>query len=119
MSAVGQLWVYLSASPLLWLTITLAAYALADRIAVFFKRHPIANPVLIAVSMVVALLWVTGTGCKNPRPVDQPAAADRHHLISAIAEKIAAIEDRNLGVAFVDESPVNVNNPSHVRAFRR
>jgi predicted murein hydrolase (TIGR00659 family) len=60
-SAVGQLWVYLSASPLLWLTITLAAYALADRIAVFFKRHPIANPVLIAVSMVVALLWVTGT----------------------------------------------------------
>ena len=61
MSAVGQLWVYLSASPLLWLTITLAAYAAADRLAAFFNRHPIANPVLIAVAIVVALLWATGT----------------------------------------------------------
>jgi hypothetical protein len=42
-----KLWVYLSGSPLLWLTATLVAYAIADAIAVACKRHPLANPVLM------------------------------------------------------------------------
>ncbi len=61
MEGVFQLWVYLSASPLLWLTVTLGAYVLADRIALAARHAPIANPVLIAVALVALLLHATGT----------------------------------------------------------
>lgn len=56
-----EIWVYFSASPLLGLTITLLAYQAAFAI---FKRtggHPLANPVLIAMSLLVAFLLLTGT----------------------------------------------------------
>ena len=33
MTDMAQLWVYLSATPLVWLFATLAAYAVADRVA--------------------------------------------------------------------------------------
>ena len=39
------LWVYLSASPLFWLTVTLGAWLVADRVALATGRHPLANPV--------------------------------------------------------------------------
>jgi len=61
MSDLGVLWVYLAASPLLWLTATLAAYLLADRFWTACGRHPLANPVLLAVALMVALLRATGT----------------------------------------------------------
>ena len=41
-----SLWVYLSQSPLLWLTVTLLVYALADAFSLWTHRHPFANPVL-------------------------------------------------------------------------
>jgi predicted murein hydrolase (TIGR00659 family) len=56
-----DLWVYLSTSPLLWLTLTLAAYVVADRIAAALNRHPAANPVVIAVAIVIAILQVSHT----------------------------------------------------------
>ncbi|MCD6072993.1 MAG: hypothetical protein K0S42_3509, partial [Microvirga sp.] len=56
-----SLWVYLSQTPLLWLVVTLSAYAIADRISQAFKRHPLCNPVLIAVVAVALVLWVTST----------------------------------------------------------
>ncbi len=62
MDGVFQLWVYLSASPLLWLTVTLGAYVLADRIALAARYAPIANPVLIAVALIALLLHLTRTG---------------------------------------------------------
>jgi hypothetical protein len=40
-----DLWVYLSGSPLLWLTTTLIAYLAADAISAACGRHPLANPV--------------------------------------------------------------------------
>jgi predicted murein hydrolase (TIGR00659 family) len=58
---VVTLWVYLRASPLLWLTATLAAYLAADTIQRRLGRHPLANPVLLAVIVLVVLLQVTGT----------------------------------------------------------
>lgn len=61
MSTFVELWVYLSGEPLLWLTATLVAYIAADTIAAALKRHPLANPVLIAVILVAALLLATGT----------------------------------------------------------
>ncbi len=56
-----ELWVYLSASPLLWLTATLIAYAAADTISAALHRHPLANPVLIAVALLCTILLSTGT----------------------------------------------------------
>jgi predicted murein hydrolase (TIGR00659 family) len=61
MSDAGRLWVYLAASPLLWLAMTLLAYAIADRLSLAAKRHPLVNPVLIAVAALSAMLWASGT----------------------------------------------------------
>jgi predicted murein hydrolase (TIGR00659 family) len=56
-----ELWVYLSGSPLLWLTGTLVVYIAADAISVALRRHPLANPVLMAVAFLSVILLATGT----------------------------------------------------------
>ncbi|MEZ5840828.1 MAG: LrgB family protein [Hyphomicrobiales bacterium] len=56
-----QLWVYLSATPLLWLTVTVLAWLAADWIARASNRHPLVNPVMIAIAIVAGLLALTGT----------------------------------------------------------
>ena len=61
MNPATELWVYLSASPLFWLALTLAAYVVADRTAHRLKRHPLANPVVIAVALVIAALQISRT----------------------------------------------------------
>jgi predicted murein hydrolase (TIGR00659 family) len=56
-----QLWVYLSTTPLFWLTTTLVAYQCADWL---FKRsgsNPLCNPVLISVVLIAVLLTISGT----------------------------------------------------------
>jgi predicted murein hydrolase (TIGR00659 family) len=58
---LGEIWVYLSASPLLGLTLTLLAYQGAVWLNQRCGGHPLANPVLIAVIALVSLLWATGT----------------------------------------------------------
>jgi predicted murein hydrolase (TIGR00659 family) len=64
-SDTERLWVYLAETPLLWLTATLAAYWLGDRISAACGRHPLANPVLIAMAAIALLLLVTGTRYEN------------------------------------------------------
>ncbi|KQT09886.1 hypothetical protein ASG40_09105 [Methylobacterium sp. Leaf399] len=54
-------WVYLSHTPLLWLTVTLLAYGVAERVALATDRHPLANPVLVAIVITATVLWLTGT----------------------------------------------------------
>jgi predicted murein hydrolase (TIGR00659 family) len=56
-----DLWVYLSGSPLVWLTATLVAYVIADAISAKLNRHPLANPVLLAVIVVSVILLASGT----------------------------------------------------------
>ena len=58
---ISQIWVYLSASPLLGLTITLLAYQAAFKLYQRSGNNPLANPVLIAVAVLVLFLTVTGT----------------------------------------------------------
>jgi predicted murein hydrolase (TIGR00659 family) len=58
---LGEIWVYLSASPLLWLALTLLIYAAAQYLQGRAGGHPVANPVLISVVLLVGLLSVTGT----------------------------------------------------------
>ena len=57
-----ELWVYLAATPLAGLTLTLVAYAIAWKCYQRTRMHPIANPVLISVALIVAVLWASGTG---------------------------------------------------------
>ena len=56
-----SLWVYLSRSPLLWLTVTLLVYAIADAVSLKTQRHPLANPVLHSIWVVALFLLLTGT----------------------------------------------------------
>jgi predicted murein hydrolase (TIGR00659 family) len=58
---LGEVWVYLAASPLLGLTMTLLAYQGATWLHRRCGGHPLANPVLLAVAVLVALLGLTGT----------------------------------------------------------
>ena len=58
---LGEIWVYLAASPLLGLALTLIAYQAAFAIYQRSGGHPLANPVLLAITALVSLLWLTGT----------------------------------------------------------
>ncbi|TNE98728.1 MAG: LrgB family protein, partial [Gammaproteobacteria bacterium] len=56
-----DIWVYLAASPLLGLTITLVAYGLAYRLYLRTNSNPLANPVVTSVALLIGLLLLTGT----------------------------------------------------------
>lgn len=61
MTGVRDIWVYLSASPLLHLTLTLVAFQIG---LALYKRggmSPLLNPVLLAVVVVVTILGASGT----------------------------------------------------------
>ncbi|SKA37667.1 TIGR00659 family protein [Enhydrobacter aerosaccus] len=51
-----KLWVYLAAGPLVWLTATLIAYQIGRYLQARTRGNPAANPVLIAVILLVLLL---------------------------------------------------------------
>lgn len=57
-----DIWVYLSASPLLHLTLTLAAFQAGSWVYRRSGINPLLNPVLLAVLLLVAILTATGTG---------------------------------------------------------
>lgn len=59
--AFNQIWVYLSASPLLWLTATLLAYQLSYALYARSCFNPLVNPVAIAVTLLVLVLSITNT----------------------------------------------------------
>lgn len=58
---LDQLWVYLQANPLGWLTATLIAYWLGVKAQRLAGGRPYVNPVAVAVILLVALLLATGT----------------------------------------------------------
>lgn len=58
---IADVWVYLSTSPLLGLTLTLLAYQAAYWVYQRAGFHPLLNPVLLAIIMLVTALHVTGT----------------------------------------------------------
>nr|MCU0909063.1 LrgB family protein [Paracoccaceae bacterium] len=61
MAEFTDIWSYLSQGPLLWLTATLVAYGAGDALFRASGRKPWVNPVLIAVVILGAVLWSTGT----------------------------------------------------------
>jgi len=61
MSDFADIWSYLARGPLVWLTATLLAYLMGDALSRRSGRHPLVNPVLIAVALLAALLLATDT----------------------------------------------------------
>ena len=59
--AVSEVWVYLSANPLLWLTATMLAYVIGHWLYVKSGENPAVNSVAVAVAILIALLWATGS----------------------------------------------------------
>jgi predicted murein hydrolase (TIGR00659 family) len=55
-----EIWVYLGREPLSALTMTLLAWLAALRLQALFRRHPLANPVLMAVAILSVGLLATG-----------------------------------------------------------
>ena len=61
MTDVTSLWSYLATTPLIWLTITILAYLVADGVARRLGNPPWANPVLLSVLLIAPVLWLTRT----------------------------------------------------------
>ena len=58
---MSRIWVYLSATPLLWLSATLLAYQAGDFAYRRSGAKPLFHPVVIAVTLIIATLMATGT----------------------------------------------------------
>lgn len=58
---IHRLWIYLSATPLLWLTLTMLIFQAGAWIFGKLGRNPLVNPVLISVIVIVCLLKITKT----------------------------------------------------------
>ena len=80
-----DIWVYLAASPLLGLTITLLAYLLAMALHRRCRMHPLTNPVLIAAELLVTLLLLTDT----PYPTYFAGAQFVHFLLGPATVALA------------------------------
>ncbi len=60
-SSPFALWVYLSTTPLLWLTLTLGVWIGAETLVRWSGHNPFLNPVLVSVFVIGAVLMSTGT----------------------------------------------------------
>ncbi len=58
---LGEIWVYLAATPLLGLTLTLLVYQAAHALYRRLDLNPLANPVAVSIVVLVAILAATGT----------------------------------------------------------
>ncbi|WP_106420254.1 LrgB family protein [Salinicola tamaricis] len=58
---LGQVWVYLAASPLLHLFATLIAFVIASRINRWAGGTPLLHPVILSIALLIAFLLLTHT----------------------------------------------------------
>jgi predicted murein hydrolase (TIGR00659 family) len=82
---LGEIWVYLAASPLLWLTVTVLAYLAAFWLYRRSSFNPFVNPVLIAVAFIATVLLTTRT----PYPTYFEGAKFIHFLIGPATVALA------------------------------
>ncbi|MCZ4287468.1 LrgB family protein [Hoeflea alexandrii] len=85
MSDFAEVWVYLSASPLLFLTLTLAAFQAGSWIYQRSGYKPFLNPVMTAVILLVAILTLTET----PYPAYFEGAQFVHFLLGPATVALA------------------------------
>ena len=81
----NELWIQLSASPVYGLGVTLLAYLAGIRLFKRSGQHPLANPVLIAILLIILLLWVTRT----PYPRYFDSAQFIHFLLGPVTVALA------------------------------
>lgn len=65
MSGLAEIWVYLAQEPLAALTATLVAWLIAVKLHEVAGRHPLANPVLIAVALLAGGLLVSDVAYRH------------------------------------------------------
>jgi len=90
---LAEVWVYLAQTPLLWLALTVVAYAAADALHARLRRHPLAHPVLVAAAVLIAVLAVSGT----PYPEYFEGAQFVHFLLGPATVALAIPLHRELG----------------------
>lgn len=56
---LATIWVYLSTTPLIGLTVTLVAYSLGYRLYLLANRNPLLNPVVTAIAALITFLQLT------------------------------------------------------------
>ena len=61
MTGPAQIWTYLAQGPLLWLALTLAAWAIGDALYRASGKSPLVNAVPVAVAILGLILWTTST----------------------------------------------------------
>lgn len=89
----GEIWIYLAASPLFWLTSVLLTYLAAERFADLCGRHPLANTVAVSAAILGTLLTVTHT----PYQTFFDGAQFVHFLLGPATVALAIPLYRNLG----------------------
>ena len=92
---IHEIWVYLSGSPLLALILTLAAYQAGVVIYERVGRHPLANPVAIAVLLVAAVI----TAIDMPYAKYFEGAQFVHFLLGTATVALAVPIHRGIKVA--------------------
>jgi predicted murein hydrolase (TIGR00659 family) len=60
-SRLTETWVYLAQSPLLWLTLTVLTYAVAEALHRRLGRHPLVHPVVTSVVVLASVLAASDT----------------------------------------------------------
>jgi len=88
-----EIWVYLSGSPLLALVLTLAAYQAGLLVYERFDRHPLANPVFIAIVLVAGAI----TAIDMPYAKYFEGAQFVHFLLGTATVALAVPIYRGLG----------------------
>ena len=88
-----RLWVYLAREPLLHLSLTLLAYLAGSLLYQRSGQSPLLNPVLLAVTLLVGLLLVTGT----PYPDYFEGAQFIHFLLGPATVALAVPLYQHLG----------------------
>lgn len=98
----SEIWVYLSTTPLLGLTVTLLAYQAAYWIYRRLDMNPLANPVALSVAFLVGLLWLTQT----PYQTYFDGAQFVHFLLGPATVALAVPLYANLGTLKKNLVPV-------------
>lgn len=92
MTEFAEIWSYLNRAPLLWLTATLAAYLAGDALYRASGGRPWVNPVLVAVLLLGAALWLSDT----PYPAYFEGAQFVHFMLGPVTVALAVPLHANL-----------------------
>ena len=86
---IATIWVYLSTTPLLGLTITLVAYGIAYRAYLWSGSNPLLHPVVSAVTLLILFL----VGTDTPYEAYFAGRLQKHEMTQAEIDAAVALID--------------------------